>query len=227
MFQELFISCLAGLRVLFIGDSITASIYLSGEERLPALVAEELGIDAVNLGERGSTSMDWLPGVPGEKSDSCAPKGGCWEKNVPNSLPADVLVIWLGANDATGFGEKKPTPWTEFFGNITSMAVVFDGPVFLITPPALSPYSIDAQLRVFFYRVWIFDIVELRSNVHLGADAYSILKHPDDFIDTVHPNAQGLAKVAKEVSKSISSVVARSRICTSGRRALSPEFIRR
>ena len=226
MFQELFISCLAGLRVLFIGDSITAAYNLPPEERMPALVAEELGVDAVNLGVPFSTSMDWLPWETTEQF--CPRNGGCWGQLVTRQLPADALVLWLGTNDASGVWEKQgPTPWTEFLGNIIEMVEAFDGPVFLITPPFLYESGFFIAIRSSLYRERALWIAKNYRRVHLGADAYSILKHPDDFIDTVHPNAQGLAKVAKEVSKSISSVVARSRICTSGRRALSPEFIRR
>ena len=194
-------SWLALVTVLFLGDSITAGLYLPPVDRYPTLVGETLGITAVNWGCPGGTSRDLTE--PETQPGACA-LGGAY----PHHLEHNGVVLMIGANDSTGFFETWPNTgemgWVvnehEYAGRILDVVETTGKPVLLITPTPLGPsFPDEAKALIEAYRRVVFKIVQRHEHVWLGADGTRLLQHPDDFVDDVHPNEQGMAKLAAAV----------------------------
>jgi lysophospholipase L1-like esterase len=84
-----------------------------------------------------------------------------------------------------------------------------------VTPPPLAPWiHPDFRDRVERYRDAVFQVVELHPRACLGADAWVLLSHQHgDFKDAVHPNQQGLEKLARAMAPVIERHVVRRVPC--------------
>ena len=200
-------SWLALVTILFLGDSITAGLYVPPVDRYPQRVGEALGIHAVNWGCPGGTSRDLTE--PETQPGACA-LGGAY----PDHIAHNGVVLMIGANDSTGFFETWPNTgemgWVvnehEYAGRLLDVIGTSGKPFLLITPTPLGPsFPDEAKALVERYRQVVFRIVETHPNVWLGADGTRLLQHPHDFVDDVHPNEQGLAKLAAAVVKTAQS----------------------
>lgn len=199
-------------KVLMIGDSIT-----QGQQSLPAgqqyttVAAAILGpqYEVVEIGCGGASSGDWLP-----FGDVTLCGGEFWSPNIylnralPN-LPAEMVTIMLGTNDATGFFEPAPITPEQYRENMSDLvtSLINDGAeqVLLMSPPpmcaAADPLTVG---RLTAYRLIIKDLCETLPGVICGPDVYTLL-NPEDFAGCdVHPNGVGHQKLGIAVAKAIS-----------------------
>lgn len=186
-------------RVLMIGDSITEGTQSAPEGVPYTTVATALlgpGYDVVVEGCGGSSTFDWslLGGVT-----LC--NGGWWsptlyEARAQPNLPADVVTVMLGTNDATGFFEPAPVPEDEYARNLDDIVdnLLADGAgtVLLMSPPPMCTTADAATVaRLEAYRLVVGATCALRAQVACGPDVYTLLD-ADDFAGCdVHPNGQG------------------------------------
>lgn len=185
--------------ILMIGDSITEGIQ-SSPEAVPytTVAAKMLGREftVTQIGCGGATTWDWssFGGVT-----LCG--GQLWGKNVyeahakPN-LPADVVTVMLGTNDATGFFEPAPISPNEYRKNLSNLVtnLIKDGAgrIMLMPPPPMcETTNADVVMRLEAYRTIVRSMCSKREGVMCGPDVYTLLNE-DDFQDCdVHPNGLG------------------------------------
>ena len=193
-------------KIIFIGNSITAGLGLdSVEKSYPKIVGAKMGWDAINAGCSGATSRDF---VDFNSKGNCV-FGGAWNANVAEHLPVDFAHIMFGTNDATGFYEAlnndiqhgRFVPKNELIGNIIDMVDKFnkEKPTYVFIsietgyPDTMSQKAKD---RMETYVEAINRIIKLHPMACFGINAMSLLDRQDDFIDELHPNAQGHDKIA-------------------------------
>lgn len=202
--------------VVLLGDSITLGVVSEPVGPPYAdLVAEWLGEDygVVRIGCGGAQTNDWLPST--SHLAFCA-----GEVPLPNFyyslafplLPADVVTILLGTNDALGFDLTwpVPVPVEEFVANMDELigALLADGAqhVILLTAPRFFGGDEATQARLADYAnaipVFCDDI-----SVHCGPDLHALLDLEDFAENDIHPNASGHAKIAEELVDRIVMVV--------------------
>lgn len=198
-------------RILMIGDSITEGVQ-SSPSTVPytAVAASVLGkgFTVTQVGCSGATTWDWsLFGG----STLCG--GRSWAPNVyetrarPN-LPADVVTVMLGTNDATGFFEPAPIPPDEYRDNLANLVTNLlkdgAGQVMLMPPPPMCE-STDADVvaRLEAYRTIVASMCSKREGVVCGPDVYTLL-NKDDFQDcNVHPNGFGHLTLGRAIAERI------------------------
>jgi lysophospholipase L1-like esterase len=201
------VGLMAGIQVLVIGDSITAGV-VSGPAGSPyvEVLAEELGggYEVINAGCSGAASLDWLRplavGLP-------CPIAGAYELRAAPYLPADIVLVELGGNDAMGFFELGPTP-IETYASV--MATLVDrllddgaGRVVLMTPPPniAAGEVVGARLRAYGDALWL--LCEGRTNVECF-DLYALLDPRHDFYAfNCHPNAAGHEKIGLALADAV------------------------
>src|SRR5215475_1611185 len=114
------VAAAAPYKVVLLGDSITRG--LTSEPSGPpyaTLLADSLGagFDVINIGCGGASSRDWSPtagsAVCGGLPDPLLSETLYPAMAKPN-LPADLVVIMLGTNDAIGFFEPAPLTSAEY-----------------------------------------------------------------------------------------------------------------
>jgi len=185
--------------ILMIGDSITEGIQSNpSAEPYTTVVAKVLGkrFTVTQVGCGGSTTWDWssLGGVT-----LCG--GQSWDRNVyearaqPN-LPADVVTIMLGTNDATGFFEPAPISPDEYRDNLANLVTNLlndgAGQVLLMPPPPMCESTkADAVMRLESYRTIVKTMCRTRKGVVCGPDVYTLLDEDDFQGCDVHPNGLG------------------------------------
>jgi len=210
------------IELLLIGDSITEGC-VSGPTGTDCTCDQglcyagrlntHLGGDyhTVNAGVGGSTTSNWaseavqtpyvlVGGTPTPIFEGVA---------VPN-LPADVVLIMLGTNDAFGWFEPSPIYPDLYLENLDAMVTrILDlgaGQIVLVKPPPLLAFDETGQNRLRSYGPEIDRLCALMTNVVCGPDLTSLLT-PDDFeSDDPHPNAAGHDKIAWAVSETIAFV---------------------
>jgi lysophospholipase L1-like esterase len=208
--------------LLLIGDSITEGC-VSGPTGTDctcdqglcyaAGLSTYLGSDyqIVNAGVGGSTTADWASDAVGIPyvlvGDTPTP---IFEGVAAPNLPADIVLIMLGANDAIGVFEPSPIAPDMYFENLDAMVTrILDldaGRVVLVRPPPLLAFDETVQDRLRSYGTEIDRLCAFTMNVVCGPDLTSLLT-PDDFEgDDLHPNAAGHDKIAWAVSETIVSI---------------------
>jgi lysophospholipase L1-like esterase len=204
----------APIRVVLLGDSITAG-YVSAPvgPAFATLLAGSLGagFEVVNIGCPGASSLDWSPGV----GDSLCPPLPAQLPNLyaalaATSLPADLVVVLLGTNDAIGLGEPEPLGAQTYHDAIDELVggLLGDGAgrVMLATPPP-NFASPPAQLLLAAYAGEIVGLCGAPGDAVLcGPDLLSLLEVGDFASGDVHPNAAGHAKIAAALHESIVAV---------------------
>ena len=197
--------------ILMIGDSITQGVQSSPSAEPYSIVAANVlgkGFTVTQVGCGGATSRDWslLGGVT-----FCG--GRFWDRNVyearvlPN-LPADMVTIMLGTNDATGFFEPAPISPDDYRDNLANLVtnLLSDGAgqVMLMPPPPMCE-STNAEVvtRLEAYRAIVGAMCSSREGVVCGPDVYTLLNE-DDFQDCdVHPNGLGHLTLGIAVARMI------------------------
>lgn len=204
----------APFSVVLLGDSITFG--LVSEPIGPSyaeLLADSLGSDfeVTNIGCGGTSSLDWT------RSRGDAICGGVgfvlpdlYEGRALPTLPADLVTIMLGTNDAIGFFEPGIVAVADYRAAILEIAtsLLLDGAdqVMLMTPP---PNFVSALPESFLvqYRAQVLDICGAPGDAILcGPDVY-VLLGPSDFGNSIHPNGAGNAKIASALDPAIRSAV--------------------
>jgi lysophospholipase L1-like esterase len=195
--------------LLLIGDSITLGAKM-GEPvgpAFPELLARRVAGSVQNLGCGGTSALDWLP-----YSELSAPpcRSTWWHYRdlVKPELPARIVGVLLGTNDATGFGEVDHAPVSaERYGwaiTVLSGRLLSDGAgsVLLMTPPHnhVTPEE-EVDLRLRSYRDEIVRICDAsrEDDVHCGPDLYTALG-PEFFANgNLHPNGAAHAWIADQI----------------------------
>lgn len=209
--------CLAGpaaadpIRTLLLGDSITFGI-VSGAPGPPyaeILAANLAGThDVVNASRSGSSAFYWAPGTP--CPGVCGDADTLFDELATPELPADVVTVLLGTNDALGFFLEERTQ-VDAYEDL--MREIVDGifavgasDVILMTPPRAN-VSAEAGVLLAGYRERIGTICQDTLGVVCGPDLYELLDPGLDFeAGDIHPNAGGHAKIAAALTGSILSL---------------------
>jgi lysophospholipase L1-like esterase len=204
----------APIRAVLLGDSITAG-YVSDPigPAFATLLAGSLGagFEVVNIGCPGASSLDWSPVV----GDSLCPPlpaqlPNLYAARAATSLPADLVVVVLGTNDAIGLGEPEPLTAQTYHDAIDELVggLLADGAglVMLATPPP-NFSSPPAQVLLAAYAAGIQGLCSAQGDdVLCGPDLLSLLEAGDFASGDVHPNATGHAKIAAALHESIVAV---------------------
>lgn len=197
-----FVACGAPRSVVLLGDSITQGV--TSEPSGPPFAArlrDSLGEDfeVINIGCNGASSRDWLP-------TSEIPVCGYAAMVAPN-LPADLVVILLGTNDAIGHLEPAPLSAAEFRTALNELIaqLLQDGAeqVMLATPPPNFALPIVMPTLV-AYAAEIREICSAEADrVRCGPDLLRLLELADFETGNLHPNASGHAKIADAMHASV------------------------
>ena len=185
------------LRVVFLGDSLTAGFGLEVDEAYPALIQEKMnaaGIKAkiVNAGISGDTSAGGLRRIE-------------WLLREP----ADVLIIALGGNDGLRGLDvdamKKNLSSMIGLARMTcrEMTIVLAG--MLVPPNQGSDYS--QRYAKVFSDVAKDETVELLPFLLEGVAGNPDLNQPDG----VHPNVEGQKVIAEHVFKMLHPILEKHR----------------
>ena len=190
--------------MLLIGDSITFG--LASEPTGPGyatLLSERLADThrVKNLGREGASSLDWAgSGFPG---------GDLFVLLAEPALPADIVTILLGTNDAAGSGELRPVS-PESYGNairtlIRRCLAAGAGTVILMAPPPAWFEKPENPSRLSGYQTQVTEICGTDARVICGPDLFHLMsKRPPDFqAFDVHPTARGHEKIANALEHSI------------------------
>ena len=207
-------TCTRPTSVVLIGDSITEGVISEPVgPSYAALLAESLGpgFEVVNLGCGGTSSLDWTRSRGGVLCGTRRAEPNLYEALARPRLPADLVTILLGTNDAMGFSEEQRIEPAAFRAAIEELVkdLRSDGArqILLMTPPPHYPHF-GTQRRVFDYRSQIQSLCGAPDDAVLcGPDIFALLQ-PDDFQDgNVHPNAYGQAKIASALHDAILAAV--------------------
>jgi lysophospholipase L1-like esterase len=128
---------------------------------------------------------------------------------LPN-LPADIVLVMLGSNDAVGWFEPSPVTSDLYLENLDAMLTkIFDlgaGRVVLVKPPPQLASDETVQDRLRSYGSKIDHLCEFAMKVVCGPDLTSLLTAEDFDASNIHPNAVGHDKIAWAVSETIASI---------------------
>jgi lysophospholipase L1-like esterase len=178
------------LRIVAVGDSITAGSAGVGWAHLLAQALPEHEFE--NVAVHGTFAIGWRPDKPGSQ----------WHKRLRQALPADVVTVMLGTNDAAM--PVMPTHYEQ------AMRAIVDGLlaegvrcVWLLTPPpSLGPGAArEPWLRL--YRERLAKLAGERREPRAGSvgliGIHDALDAGHLEPDGIHPNARGHAEIARLV----------------------------
>jgi len=194
---------LAGLvTVLLLGDSHVEGVGSGEEPGFAEVAAAELvGSHEVRAsGCGGSSLLDWH----GKARSLCYGRGAYQELARPG-LPAEVVVLLAGTNDAVGYLEKVPTP-AERYG--VALAELVDrllrdgaGRIVLMTPPPLPRARTVQNERLAAYAGQIRALAAARPQVDLGPDLLLSLDRDEHFnASKIHMKPAGHRFVGKALA---------------------------
>ena len=192
---------LAGLTVLFLGDSITGGTGAAAEGGFVAHVVRahpEWTIHVV--GCPGASSADWVRSSEDADEAGCA-LGGAFEALAASYTEVDVVHVLIGTNDAIGFLEDAPLSAAEFATNVEALARRFAGDVIVsLPPPAPKPYG-RTQRRLDNYAKALRARAEAPDAAfRLGADFGALDRKR---LLGVHPDGTGHAWMARRLSSTL------------------------
>lgn len=219
-----------GIEVLLIGDSITEG-FISGPEGLTRSCVEERcwaaqlttrlgqGYRVIERGVGGATTLDWAGpavGIPyAEIEGSPVP---LLEGLAAEDLAAEIAVILLGTNDATGFVEDAPIPPDEYGRKLELLTrrLLDRGTdhVVLVHPPPQRDAPAEVQTRLTAYGLAIERLCQSspsepsceRPAVVCGPNLLDQLG-PEHFEkNDIHPNAAGHRRIAETVADTIEAL---------------------
>jgi lysophospholipase L1-like esterase len=219
-----------GIEVLLIGDSITEG-FISGPEGLNRSCIEERcwaarlaarlgqGYRVIERGVGGATTLDWAgPAVGIPYADVEGSLVFLFEGLAAEDLAAEIAVILLGTNDATGFMEDAPIPPDEYgrkLALLTRRLLDRDiDHVVLVSPPAQRGAPAEVQNRLAAYGRAIERLCQPMSRepsgerpaVICGPDLLGLLG-PEHFEENdIHPNASGHRRIAEAVAETIEAL---------------------
>lgn len=195
------------VRVVLLGDSITEGAARPGVSYSELLVTH-LGAswEIVNIGAGGSSTRDWAPRSPPMERDGVVvvlPRP--FRTRAIPALPADIVTILLGTNDAAAFYEPRPRSPAEYRAALEEITASLlqhgAGAVMLLTPPPRCGPVLNARLAE--YREVVIELCGAGGGVVCGPDLFELMdvSHFDDC--DAHPNAEGHALIARELARAL------------------------
>ncbi|WP_439816449.1 arylesterase [Zavarzinia sp. CC-PAN008] len=186
----------AQVRVLALGDSLTAGYGLDPEQGFTVRLAEALkarGIDArvENAGVSGDTSAGGLARLD-------------WALGAFNGATPDLVIVELGANDALRGLDPQAT--RENLRTILQRLKEKGAPVLLagmMAPPNLGPDYGQAFNTIYSDLATEFDVA-LYPFFLDGVAAEAALNQADG----IHPNAQGVDEIVKRITPHVAAALA-------------------
>ncbi len=201
----------APIRTLLLGDSITFGT-VSGEAGLAyaEILAANLSDthDVVNASMSGTSAFFWAPSTP--CPGVCSNADTLFDELATPELPADIVTVLLGTNDALKFFLDQRTPVEDYEDLMREIVdAIFAGgasDVILMTAPR---GNVSPQAAGFLagYRERIGLICQDTFGVVCGPDLHELLDPVLDFADgDIHPNAGGHAKIAAALTGAVLSI---------------------
>jgi len=198
-------------RVILVGDSITRGSVRGGGASFAEGLADLLGsgYELVNAGCAGSSALDWTLSRP---SRHCGGEGrveaNLFASKLESELPAPLVTLMLGTNDALAFHEPVPTPpdlYEQAMREIIHEALERGaGEIILMTPPP-NPRSDEVlRERLAAYRDRTLAICGQSDRVRCGPDVFELLDAELHFEGpNAHPNATGHRAIAEALARSV------------------------
>lgn len=190
----------SGESIVLIGDSITrghvAGEGLSFADQLQALRPDD---QIRNAGCSGSTTGDWIR--PIRKPPSCT-FAGAYRLNAKPQMPADLAIIMLGANDATGYFEYNPIEPPEYRANLEQLirVTLSDVARVVLLTPTLDPRAKEAvRQRLEMYRSAVLELCGTLDRVLCGPDIQKTVSGPSQGLKELHPSEQGHRRIAQQL----------------------------
>lgn len=212
----------AQVQVLLIGDSYTegtVTFPLPGSKDVAGCPSSECyaaklsaslgaGYSVTNIGVGGAASGDWRPGILGLPRFDAG--GGVsiplFDHWAEPELSTHVVVILLGANDATGFFEAAPATGLQYLFNLRLIIAGLayrSSWIILLQPAQLYSQSTTIQDRITEYGGWVEFACAEAPNVICGPDLKAVLNVSDFPQGSVHPSPDGHTKIADAVEAAI------------------------
>ncbi|MGJ8633418.1 MAG: arylesterase [Luteolibacter sp.] len=182
-------------RIVILGDSITAGYGLDPQEAYPTLLQEKIN----------SANLPYTVVNAGVSGDTTA--GGLRRVEWAMGKGADILIIALGGND--GLRGTSPEETKKNLLGITEKALTKNPDVKILIAGMQMPESMGAAFSNRFKS--IFPEAATKSKATLipylldGVGGVASLNQPD----RIHPTAEGQKKVAENVWKILTPVIAR------------------
>lgn len=198
-------------RLLLLGDSITYGVVSEPQgpsfaELTDACLAGEFDEVEV-IACSGSTSSDW---TLTRGARSCAGRAvpiSIYEALARPHLPAEVVTVLLGTNDAFGFFEESgPIPPEQYGSSLReiTMNLLRDGveQIVLMTPPRIfgapNPET-NARLSGYREQIRLLCGASPDDAIVCGPDLQQQMRPEHFAAQSLHPNAAGHALIAREL----------------------------
>jgi lysophospholipase L1-like esterase len=194
-------------KVVVFGDSHVRG--LQSKPRGPSFVEvlrEELGppYEVVAAGCPGSTTHDWTHDGP---SLGCSIRNAYPMVGHPH-LPAEIVVILLGTNDATGSNEgtpRAPRAYAEAMRKLAARTQRDGGQrILLLGPPPNPLVRGNAARRLRQYSKTLATLAEQEPNVYMGPDLQELINFEEHFGGrTAHMNAVGHRLIGEQLALAV------------------------
>ena len=168
------------------------------------------GFDVRTRGCGGSSSLDW---TLSNRGGLCGGVGffprGLYGSLARPLLPADVVVLMLGTNDAIGFFEPMPVErdvYSAAMQEIVSNVLAHGGSQVALMIPPMHPSSADANVRLMGYRQALLEICRAEDQATCGPDLSSLLGSQDFSRGNLHPNAMGHFRIGEALAPVVRSL---------------------
>lgn len=194
-------------KVVVFGDSHVAG----GQSKphgptLVEVLREELGLryEVVAAGCPGSTTLDWTHDGP---SLACSLRNAYPELGRQH-LPAEIVVILLGSNDALGFNEDRPLSPQVYARAMQELVrrVQRDGGqrILLLGPPPNPLARGRGARRLREYSKALAALAEQEPGVYMGPDLQEFIDLEEHFGGRrVHMNAVGHRLIGERVARAV------------------------
>lgn len=199
-------------RIVLLGDSITAGMVSGG----PAPAFADLLIERMEgearvevLGCGGSTSRYWHPSLGGWSCAGSRVQPNLFQGLVTPLLPARLVVVLLGTNDARGYFAHGPVSGLAYGENLEALnAGLLEAgaqQVMLVVPPPIPSGGSTVAERLDSYRRTISELC--RERVLCGPDLFAELGREHFAEGDAHPNGRGHERIAALLEPEIRRVI--------------------
>lgn len=159
----------------------------------------------------GSSVRDW---TEDEATLACS-MGGAYPLMGRPNLPADIVVVLLGSNDAVGFTEPSPVEPEEYarrMDRLTGRIAADGGREILLVgpPPGTFPRARpEPAERLRGYTEALRALAARHPHVHMGPALLEVLSRGDHFLPRkIHMNAAGHRAVAEALAPQLEALAA-------------------